>query len=140
MANSWKVIWFENHKKYKKTGFPGDSPRASGVIDYAKSIIARGIPVDQVHVVSMRKGYPPTREAQLHRPQGSTWCPYCLKYREFHLAALMVDGIPGPEDFRCPVCTISIQDYYVRKYSADLVARMEASTPRLPKPKPVRRR
>jgi len=139
MTNAWKVIWFEDNRKLKKTGFPGDSPRASGAIDYAKSIIARGISASDVHVVSQRKAFAPIKAQQ---ESGTAWCPYCLKWREFRLFAVKHDGIVGPEDFRCPICTISVNDYYVRHYNSLLVARSETKTPRLPKAKvvPARRR
>lgn len=142
MPNSWKVIWFEGGRKLKKSAFPGDSPRASGAIDYAKSVVARGIPVENVHVVSMKRGYPPTAKAREERMSGTVWCPYCLKYREFRLSSISVAGVLGPEDYRCPVCLISTQDYFVRKYNFDQVTRMETTVPRLPKAKtvPPRRR
>jgi hypothetical protein len=142
MSNKWKVIWYENNHKLKKSGFPGDSPRASGAIDYAKSIISRGISASDVHVVSQRKAFAPTTQMQAKQIAGTSWCPYCLKWREFRLFAIMSDGIAGPEDFRCPICTISVNDHYVRRYNTILVARSETRVPRLPKAKtvPARRR
>lgn len=142
MINSWKVIWYENNKKLKKTGFPGDSPSASGAIDYAKSLIARGIPASNVHVVSMKRAYQPTMEMKKKRTSGSAWCPYCLKWREFRHFALKIDGVIGTEELRCPICTISTNDYYVRRFNMELVAHAETKVPRLPKAKvvPARRR
>lgn len=135
MANAWKVIWFEGGRKLKKTGFPGESPRASGAIDYAKSIIARGISASEVHVVSQRKGFAPTDQMKAKQEPGTAWCPYCVKWRRFHVSALRHDGILGPEAMRCPICTISVNDYYVKVYNQLLAVRWETSTPRLTRSK-----
>jgi len=131
--NAWKVIWYENSHKYLKNNFDGDSPRASGAIDYAKSLIARGIPVDHVHVVSKRKAFPPTTEMLAKKILGFSWCPYCLKWREFKYSALKLKDMVIPEEYRCPVCTISINDYYVKLYNPILIAHMEAKPVRLGK-------
>jgi hypothetical protein len=142
MTNGWTVIWFDGGRKLKKNGFEGDSPTASGAVAYAKAIIARGIPVDKVNVISKRKAFAPTTNMLARREPGLAWCPYCLKWREFRTYAIRVDGVIGPEALRCPICTISSHDYYVKKYNAMLVARSETKVPRLPKAKvvPARRR
>lgn len=143
MINGWVVIWFQNHRKYKKNGFEGDSPSASGAIDYAKKVVtSRGIPVKDVHIVSKRKAFGPSQKALGKREPGSLWCPYCLKWRFFHISSVMNDGIVGPELMRCPICTISVNDYYVKKYNATMVARIEQKPVRVGKAKvvPARRR
>jgi hypothetical protein len=134
--NSWKVIWYENNKKLKKTGFPGDSPKASGAIDYARRIIARGVPVGNVHVVSMRRGFGPTDQMKLKQEAGTSWCPYCVKWREFRIFAVKIsDGSISPADFRCPICTISVNDYWVRMHNPVLYARATAPVVRVGRPK-----
>lgn len=142
MPNAWMVIWFENNQKFMKRNFPGESPRASGAIDYAKSIVARGIPVAQVHVVSMRKAFAPP--PKIKQPPGTFWCPFCLKYREFRIYAVVTDGWEGPEILRCPVCHVSVSDYWIRKYNSLLVAKVEMAasmkTTRLPSVKTIKGR
>jgi hypothetical protein len=136
MTNAWKVIWYENGRKLKKSGFPGDSPKASGVIDFAKGVIARGIPVANVHVVSMKKGFAPTPQMRVRQEPGTSWCPYCLKWREFRIFAVKIGGeMISPADFRCPICTISVNDYYVKKYNPMLYARATQPVVRVPKPR-----
>lgn len=135
MPNSWRVIWFESNRKFKKSNFPGDSPRASGAIDYAKSIVARGIPVSNVHVVSMRKTYAPTPKMLKEQPQGTFWCPWCIKWREFRTFAVDRNGEVGIEMLRCPICTISVNDFFIKKYNPILVARASITSARLPKTK-----
>lgn len=135
MENGWVVFWSENGKKFKRNGFEGNSPRASGAIDYAKSVIARGIPVANVHVVSKRKGFaPPPAQRESPGPDYS-WCPYCIRWRVFRIYGIRKDGFTVPPDYRCPVCTISVNDHYVRKHNPLLVARAEAKLVRTGKPR-----
>ena len=142
MVNGWIVIWLDGGKKLKKNGFEGDSPTASGAIAYAKALIARGILVKNVHVISKRKAFAPTEKMQAKQEDGALWCPYCLKWRHFRVSAIIRDGILGPESLRCPICSISVNDFYVKRYNPVMVARAEVKIPRLPKAKtvPARRR
>jgi len=140
MPNSWRVIWFENNQKFKKSGFAGDSPKASGAIDYAKSVAARGILVSNIHVVSMRKTFAPTQKMLKEQPPGTFWCPWCIKWREFTTFAVVRNGEEGIELLRCPICTISTNDFFIKKYNPILVARAQARVPRLPSVKTLKRR
>lgn len=139
--NSWKVMWLEDGRKRHKT-FPGNSPKTSGAVDYAKERKIRGL---TVYVISVGKAFPPPlvnpklphlgfKEA----PPGLLWCPYCIAFREFHEAALRIklEGgvIDGPEAWRCTVCTISIYDYFVRSYNEFMVSRLDPKL-RLKKPR-----
>lgn len=133
--NVWAVIWIENNRKHMKNGFQGDLPKSSGAYDFAKSLVARGILVDNVHVISKRKAYGPTKRHPKPPQLGMWWCPYCLKWRYFREFAVRRDGIIGPAEMRCPICTISIHDFYVRKYNQLLTARIEMTAVRLKKVK-----
>jgi hypothetical protein len=102
-------------------------------VDFAAALKNRGISVD---VISVRKPYPPPLKDRKKPwlgyqdpPQhGLLWCPYCLKWRDFHYAAIIMRTVTGPELFRCPVCTISTQDYYVKKYNPEMFLRLEIAT------------
>lgn len=134
MVNSWLVIWYEGGKKLKKNGFDGDSPRASGAIDYAKKVIARGIPAANVHVVSKRKAFGPTPAMRAKQEPGTSWCPYCLKWRTFRIFAIRWHEVVIPPDYRCPICTISVADHYVQLYNPVLFARATTVPVRVGKP------
>jgi len=136
MGNAWNVIWFKEGKKYIKA-FEGEKPRESGAIDYGKELKRRGI--IQVYVVSRRRGFAPPL-SKLSPPQvGMIWCPYCLAWREFIERAILHDGLRGPVLSRCPICTISIHDYYIRKYNGMMVARLEYRSESRQNKKVVRR-
>ena len=130
MINSWKVQFLRGGKRvYKK--FQGNSPRESGAVEFAKQLKLNGLSVD---VISVRKPFPPPfknkkkewlgrEEAPQH---GLLWCPYCIKWREFHFVSIvMKDGIEGPELFRCPVCTVSTQDYWIKLFNPEMFERLE---------------
>jgi hypothetical protein len=99
-------------------------------VAFAKELKDRGIPFD---LISQIKTYPPpfkdAKKEWLGRqeaPQyGLLWCPYCIKWREFHYTAIDHKDWTGPELFRCTVCTISIRDYWVKKYNPDFFLRLE---------------
>lgn len=126
--NAWKVQFHKEGKLVFKK-FEGNSPKASGAVDFAAALKNRGISVD---VISVRRAFPPplkdrkkpwlgTQDPPQH---GLLWCPYCLKWRDFHYAAIMRETL-GPEMFRCPVCTISTSDYYVKKFNPEMFLRLE---------------
>src|SRR4051812_26794378 len=114
MDNAWKVIWFESGVKKVRSTFEGNRPKESGAIDFAKKLVKRGIPLDQIHVVSKRKPFDKPEKVVV--ANGLMWCPYCLKPREFVERAIKFkEGNVGPSLWRCPVCTISTFDAAVRR-------------------------
>jgi hypothetical protein len=134
---SWNVIWWDGHEKFIKR-FPGDKPSSSGALAFAKRQQERGL---KPYIVSASKAFGPTRDVQLQpRPDDAIWCPYCLKYRQFHKKAILRDGVLGPELWRCPICTISIKDAYVRMYNEMMIIRLEGTArPKIPSEKKIRR-
>jgi hypothetical protein len=114
MQNAWNVQWKENEHLLRKV-FDGDSPKLSGAVDYAKQLRDRGFPVD---IISRRRGFPPPIKFKEPPQLGMLWCPYCIKWREFHVAAVKTTEYTGPSLLRCPACTISIMDYYVRRHNS----------------------
>lgn len=124
MINGWKVIWFEGDKKRVRK-FEGDSPKESGAIHFGKRLQASGL--NRVHIVSQRKAFAPPKDKRQAPETGMLWCPYCLKWRHFIETAIMdADGIRSPVLWRCPICTISVSNFYVRRYNFDMVARFDA--------------
>jgi len=129
IENVWKVQFRQNGKRVFRK-FEGNSPIQSGAVEFGKDLKNRGISID---VISVRKAYPPPyknkKKQWLGRQEaphlGLLWCPYCIKWREFHYAAISSkDGI-SPELFRCPVCTISIRDHYIQLYNPDMFMRLD---------------
>ena len=133
MINGWKIFWTENGHRYKKNGFEGDLPGSSGALDYAKGLAARGIPVRDIHIVSKRKAFGPSMKMKEQETAGSSWCPYCIKWRDFRIFAIKLDGVVLPEDYRCPVCHISVADYWVRHYNPILIAHTDLVPVKVPK-------
>jgi len=124
MSNGWKVIWFDEGKKLVRK-FEGDSPRDSGAVDFGKRLQASGL--NPVHIVSQRKAFAPPKDKNRPPEPGMLWCPYCLKWRHFHEISVMdSDGIRSPILWRCPVCTISVRNFYVKRYNFEMVARFDA--------------
>lgn len=109
--NLWKVFFWEDGKK-KVRKFEGEKPTEA--IVYAKELKKKGL---YVEVVSGRKAFRPTPEKQLERNQGELWCPYCLKYRVFKMLAIRKESYTTAPLLRCPVCTISTEHWYVRRYN-----------------------
>ena len=123
MTNAWKVIWYDDDRKFLKR-FEGDSPRESGAIEFGKSLQSVGI--KSIHIVSQRKAFAPPKDKLVPPEHGMLWCPYCLKWKTFIETSIMdKDGIRSPIDWRCPVCTISIRNFYVRRYNLEMVLRFE---------------
>jgi hypothetical protein len=128
MKNAWKVFWVEDGKK-RKRHFEGDRfwAESRGVefhekpleaaVAYAKELKQRGL---EPELVSGRRAFIQKRE-QLRPPRlGLTWCPYCVKWREFRLLRIKRSAYVGTPALRCPVCTISEEDFYVKKYNGKL--------------------
>lgn len=133
---SWTVIWWDDKEKFIKK-FPGEKPSDSGALAFAKRQQERGL---KPYIVSGSRAYPPTKTALAEPHDDLIWCPYCLKWRKFHKKAISRDGVVGPELWRCPICTISIKDAYVRMYNELMVIRLEGtSRPKLPSEKKIRR-
>lgn len=126
MSQGWKVIWYKDGKKFKKP-FQGDKPRESGAIDYARSLIAKGVPKDDVHLVSMVTAFAPLKSTPTAPQPGMVWCPYCLKWRFFVEKALLIGGFRTPLLWRCPICSISIKDVWVRKFNVLMALTLDPS-------------
>lgn len=138
-TNAWNVQ-FEENGVLKIKVFEGDKPKESGAVDFAKQLKSRGLPVE---VISRRRAYAPPvgKEPPRH---GLLWCPYCIKWREFEMAAVVHPTYETPELLRCTVCTISVKDAYVRRYNPLFVDRheieQELKKTKVPSGKPVLRR
>lgn len=111
MAVNWKVLWKKEDgpKTFKR--FPDDLKTA---IIFAKSLKRQGL---KPNVVSSNKAWPPTKEQELKRRPGDMWCPYCIKWRHFKLFAVKKSGYTSEAFMRCPVCTISTNDHWVKRYN-----------------------
>lgn len=121
MDNAWNVQFLDAGVLRVKV-FEGDSPKASGAVQFAKSLREHGTEVD---IISRRRAFsPPAKQLQPPHPS-MMWCPYCIKWREFEESIVVRDEYETPALLRCPTCLISIRDYHVRRYNPMLVARME---------------
>ena len=134
--NTWNVIWWQASKKYIRH-FKGDKPSESGAITFGKRLQEQGI---TPHIVSGSKAFPPPLKKRIPPEQGMLWCPYCLKWRNFVQKAIKRDELVGPNLWRCPICTISIKDAYVRMNNSMMVIRLEGSRVKLPSEKSVRQK
>ena len=120
MENAWKTQWEEEgRRRYKE--FAGDKPTPA--VEFGKKLKLRGIAV--VDVISVRRAFPPPLKHQTSPGPGYLWCPYCLKWRPFEESAVQYTDFYTPAVMRCPVCTISIKDAFVRMYNPELVIRYE---------------
>lgn len=115
MLISWKVLWTkpEGGKSYKK--FVDKSPKEA--IAFGKELKRQGI---RPSIISSNKAWPPTKEQEINRRPGDIWCPYCIKWRRFKLFAIRKKNYTTDAFLRCPVCTISTNDFYVKKYNGML--------------------
>jgi hypothetical protein len=120
MNNAWKAQWEEGHQLFVKK-FEGDKPTRA--VDFGKKLKARGIIV--VNIISARRAFPPPVKHSTPPQPGLLWCPYCLKWREFQEAEVLTKNYRTPVLLRCPVCTISVKDAYVRMYNPELVIQYE---------------
>lgn len=118
MQQAWNVQFLEDGILKIKV-FEGEKPGESGAIAYAKALKLKGIHVD---VISRRRAYAPTvgKESPRH---GLLWCPYCIKWREFEVAAIVHPTYETPDLLRCTVCTISVKDAWVRQFNPVFVER-----------------
>lgn len=138
---NWGVIWFKEGKKFKRLGFYGLKPSESGALDFAKKLKREGIPVADIHVISANHAFQ-TPVKQLRPPEpGMMWCPYCLKWRHFFYRFIRHhDGSRSPTLWRCPICSISTHDAYVRRYNPVQYLVLEGKENKLPSEKMIRRR
>lgn len=137
-SNAWNVIFFKDGKKYIKV-FEGERPAESGAITYGKKLKKRGI--IEVYVTSRRKAFAPPPSKQ-HPPQaGMLWCGWCLAWRDFvERAVRMKDGLKTPSLWRCPICSISVHDYFIRMHNPEMVARLDhRSRTRIPSEKQIQK-
>jgi hypothetical protein len=119
MGNTWKVIWRDKKLRKRLTRFK----------DVKDAVIYRDrLKADHLtaHVVSAVHAYPVpqyTKSGRRHPKAVAPssyhlWCPYCIEWRVFHVAAIMgSDQILGPEQLRCPICTISEEDFHVKRFN-----------------------
>jgi hypothetical protein len=138
MQQAWNVIWFQDKKKYIKS-FEGELPRVSGAVDYAKKLRKRGIV--EVFVTSRRKAFAPPLAKKEPPQSGLLWCPYCLSWREYIYRAIRTNGLVGPFVWRCPICSVSINDYWVKRFNPLMVEVLDARNKvHIPSEKLIRRR
>ena len=121
----WKVIWSDPASGKKRLKRFEDTKEA---VTFAKEL-REEVDKDSIHVVSAVHAYPiPKRykkdgqENPKHdRPSPRhLWCPYCIEWRIFIVSAVRFDGLLSPEARRCPVCTVSVEDYHVKKLNHTL--------------------
>jgi hypothetical protein len=128
------VYFVREGKKYKKT-FPGNLPTEA--IAFAKKLKQDGI-LD-LNLVSASKAYAPPKDKLRPPEPGMLWCPYCIKWRFFREFATRHPTYRVQAKMRCPACTISVSDYYVRKYNPVMIARLDVAPTKVPQPKNTRR-
>lgn len=109
--NLWKVFWWVDGTK-KVRHFIAEKPTEA--VAYAKELKKQG---HKVEVVSGRKAYRPTDEQRINRESGQLWCPYCIKYRVFKIFAIRRPTYVSSALLRCPVCTVSTDNYYTIRYN-----------------------
>ncbi|HUV13117.1 MAG TPA: hypothetical protein VMY18_05705 [Acidobacteriota bacterium] len=129
MINAWKVLWKDQDGAKKFRRFEGDKPTEA--VEFGKELKRRGFPVD---VISARKGFPPPLKVSQPDRIGTLWCPYCVKWRDFHETAVKWEGFITPVILRCTTCTISVKDAYVRRYNPLIVAKYEITRERVQVP------
>lgn len=115
MDNAWNVQWVTADGVLTKKAFEGNSPKLSGAVDFAADLRKHGFSVE---VISRRRAFPIPMKMAIPPQMGLLWCPYCIKWRDFQEAAVQHGDRVGPELLRCPVCTISVMDYYFRLYNS----------------------
>lgn len=117
MGNTWKVIWRDKKQRKRLTRFK----EVKDAIIYRDRLKADGLKAHVVSAVHAYKIPELTKSGKRHpkavAPSGRhLWCPYCIEWRVFHVTAMRSsDGILGPEQLRCPVCTISEEDFHVKR-------------------------
>lgn len=117
--NTWKVYWWEDgRKKFKRF----DGPKPTLAVERAKELKREG---KEVAVVSSSKAFSIPPSKVYDREPGMLWCPYCVAFRRFKIYALKREHYVAEAKLRCPVCSISTDDYYVKKHNQDTKATWE---------------
>lgn len=113
-STKWKVIWREQGKLRLKR-FQDKLQDAIAFYREQKGL------EKEVYLVCANKGFPPFKPGHkryVERPSSKhMWCAYCMAWRQFRMTAIRTDGILGEPQLRCPICTISINDWYIQKYN-----------------------
>ncbi|HET7713633.1 MAG TPA: hypothetical protein VFK94_04895 [Patescibacteria group bacterium] len=117
----WTVKWRNPEGKLSKKHFEGKSPAEA--VQFAKQLKKQGL---SPNVFSSNHAFPPTKDQEEKRRPGMMWCPYCIKWRNFKMMAIKRSTYTSEAFMRCPICTISVNDYYVRKYNGFLEHMTEA--------------
>lgn len=112
MTRRWVVKWRTAEGKLTKRRFEGRSP--SEAVQYAKGLKKQGL---QPNIYCANHAFRPTKEQELKRRPGMVWCPYCIKWRDFKLLAIKRSTYTSEAFMRCPVCTVSTNDFFVKKYN-----------------------
>lgn len=108
----WIVRWTTSEGKKTFRRFEGDKP--TDAVQFGKSLKRQGI---KPNVISANHAYRPTEKQEINRRPGMIWCPYCVKWRNFKLFAIKRKDYTTAPYMRCPICTISTNDFYVRKFN-----------------------
>jgi hypothetical protein len=137
VENAWKVIWIDHAGKKYFRNFDGEKPRESGAIDFGKKLKAQGF--HSVDVVSKRRAFAPPPGKSRPPSLGLLWCPYCLKWREFVFKSIRRGTVRTPVAWRCPVCSISTEDHFVKRFNFMEVARLDEAAVKVPKTSKLRR-
>lgn len=111
----WLVLWrTEEGKKFRKLF---DGPKPTEAVQYAKELKRQDL---KPSVISTGHAYPPGEKQELKRRPGMLWCPYCVKFRHFKLIAIKHPTYTSEAFMRCPVCLISTNEFWVKKYNGFL--------------------
>jgi hypothetical protein len=115
MQVTWKVLWTkpEGGRTFRKFSDPEDSsPKAA--VAFGKELKRQGI---KPSIISANKAWRPTAAQEANRRPGDLWCPYCIKWRRFKLFAIRRKNYVTEAFLRCPVCTVSTNDFWVKRYN-----------------------
>ena len=112
MTRRWTVKWKNAEGKIIKKRFLGDSPKEA--VEFAKGLKKQEL---QPNVYCANHAFRPTTEQEAKRRPGMLWCPYCIKWRNFKMLAIKHATYTSEPFMRCPVCTISVNDFFVKKFN-----------------------
>lgn len=117
MGSNWYVAVYHKGKRLTK-----DVPDAKTGLEVDKLFKEKGL---ASHLISKRKAFAPKTE---EGPEGTLWCPYCRKWREFRIPRGDENAEPmtwnwwlatlGRMEVRiCLWCGITIRDWYVKRFN-----------------------
>lgn len=115
MVVTWKVLWRkeDGKKTFRKFSDPEDSsPKVAA--SFFRELKKQGL---KPAIISVNKAWRPTKDQEDKRRPGDLWCPYCIKWRQFKLFSIKRKNYTSEAFLRCPVCTISTNDYWVKHYN-----------------------